>query len=102
MATMLLLDAGDTRLRIALDADRAPRTAAALLASLPAEIDLHCAKIAGNHILWHAPFVVDAEATQVLNDQLILYVWYDNEYGYSCQVMRMLEHVIGVSRPLFP
>jgi glyceraldehyde 3-phosphate dehydrogenase len=46
--------------------------------------------------------VVDAEATQVLNDQLILYVWYDNEYGYSCQVMRMLEHVIGVSRPLFP
>ncbi|MFM8991208.1 MAG: hypothetical protein ACKOUS_16675, partial [Alphaproteobacteria bacterium] len=63
MATTILLDAGDTRLRIALDAGRAPRTAAALLASLPAEIDLHCAKIAGNHILWHAPFVVDAEAT---------------------------------------
>jgi len=63
MATMILLDAGDTRLRIALDSGRAPRTVAALLASLPAEIDLHCAKIAGNHILWHAPFVVDAEAT---------------------------------------
>jgi hypothetical protein len=63
MATTILLDAGDTRLRIALDAGRAPRTKAALLASLPAEIDLHCAKIAGNHILWHAPFVVDAEAT---------------------------------------
>lgn len=63
MATTLLLEAGPTRLRIALDARHAPRTAGALLASLPARIDLHCAKIAGNHILWHAPFVVDAEAT---------------------------------------
>jgi glyceraldehyde 3-phosphate dehydrogenase len=46
--------------------------------------------------------VVDAEATQVLGDQIVLYVWYDNEYGYSCQVMRMLEHVAGVTRPVFP
>jgi len=61
--TRLLLDAGDCQLRIRLDAVHAPRTAAALLAALPARIDLHCAKIAGNHILWHAPFVVDAEAT---------------------------------------
>jgi hypothetical protein len=63
MSTRLLLDAGDCRLRIRLDPAHAPRTAAALLAALPARIDLHCAKIAGNHILWHAPFVVDAEAT---------------------------------------
>lgn len=63
MTTTLLLEAGDTRLRIALDTRRAPRTASSLLASLPSAIDLHCAKIAGNHILWHAPFVVDAEAT---------------------------------------
>jgi glyceraldehyde 3-phosphate dehydrogenase len=46
--------------------------------------------------------VVDAEATQVLGDQAVLYVWYDNEYGYSCQVMRMLEYVCGVTRPTFP
>jgi glyceraldehyde 3-phosphate dehydrogenase len=46
--------------------------------------------------------VVDAEATQVLGDQIVLYVWYDNEYGYSCQVMRVLEHLCGVTRPLFP
>jgi glyceraldehyde 3-phosphate dehydrogenase len=46
--------------------------------------------------------VVDAEATQVLGDQAILYVWYDNEYGYSCQVMRTLEHLCGITRPVFP
>ncbi len=46
--------------------------------------------------------VVDAEATQVLGDQAVLYVWYDNEWGYACQVMRLLEHVIGVTRPAFP
>lgn len=59
----LTLSTADVTLPILLETDRAPRIAAALLASLPARIDLHCAKIAGNHILWHAPFVVDAEAT---------------------------------------
>lgn len=59
----LTLSTPDVTLPILLESDRAPRTATALLASLPARIDLHCAKIAGNHILWHAPFVIDAEAT---------------------------------------
>jgi hypothetical protein len=59
----LTLSTPDVTLPILLESDRAPRTANALLASLPSRIDLHCAKIAGNHILWHAPFVVDAEAT---------------------------------------
>ena len=26
----------------------------------------------------------------------ILYVWYDNEFGYSCQVHRVLEQMAGV------
>jgi hypothetical protein len=59
----LTLSTADVTLPILLETARAPRTAAALLASLPDRIDIHCAKIAGNHILWHAPFVVDAEAT---------------------------------------
>jgi hypothetical protein len=59
----LTLSTPDVTLPILLEGDRAPRTANALLASLGSRIDLHCAKIAGNHILWHAPFVVDAEAT---------------------------------------
>ena len=58
----LALKVDGTELTIALDDRRAPRTAAALLASLPAVVDLHCAKIAGNHLFWHAPFVVPLEA----------------------------------------
>jgi len=25
----------------------------------------------------------------------VLYVWYDNEYGYSCQVIRIIEQLAG-------
>ncbi|MBL8696729.1 MAG: hypothetical protein JNK67_00065 [Alphaproteobacteria bacterium] len=59
----LTLRISSSTITIRLEAAHAPRTRDALLATLPAGIDLHCAKIAGNHILWHAPFVVDAEAT---------------------------------------
>jgi hypothetical protein len=44
--------------------DFAPRTIAKLLAELPASIDIHCAKIAGQHIFWHAPVVADVEKAQ--------------------------------------
>lgn len=46
--------------------------------------------------------VVDAEATICNDDRVILYVWYDNEFGYSCQVVRILEDVAGVNPPAFP
>ena len=52
---------GDNSWRIACDTARAPRTLAALAATLPAELQLHTPKIAGQHIYWHAPFVEDAE-----------------------------------------
>lgn len=51
--------------------------------------------------------VVDGLAT-IVNDgsnggsNLILYVWYDNEYGYSCQVVRAVEEMAGESIPVFP
>lgn len=51
----------DVRLRISCDVTRAPRTLAALAATLPAALQLHTPKIAGQHIYWHAPFVEDAE-----------------------------------------
>ena len=35
--------------------------------------------------------VVDSLSTKVRDNQAILYVWYDNEYGYSCQVVRLME-----------
>lgn len=49
------------RYEIALDHAAAPRTIETLLQHVPARIDLHCAKIAGRHIFWHAPFVAPLE-----------------------------------------
>ncbi len=46
--------------------------------------------------------VVDAEATICTDNRVILYVWYDNEYGYSCQVVRVMEEISGVNPPAFP
>lgn len=44
--------------------------------------------------------IYDSPATQVSNDgkTIVLYVWYDNEYGYTRQVMRLAKHVSNVRR----
>ncbi|MCG2623917.1 glyceraldehyde-3-phosphate dehydrogenase [Arthrobacter sp. I2-34] len=46
--------------------------------------------------------IVDGFATVATDKNLVLYVWYDNEFGYSCQVVRVLEEMAGVKRPSFP
>ncbi|MEU1185224.1 glyceraldehyde-3-phosphate dehydrogenase [Streptomyces sp. NPDC005820] len=46
--------------------------------------------------------IVDAGATKVDGDNAILYLWYDNEFGYSCQVVRVVQHVSGVEYPTYP
>ncbi|UNZ19674.1 glyceraldehyde-3-phosphate dehydrogenase [Streptomyces sp. 891-h] len=46
--------------------------------------------------------IVDAGATKVDGDNAILYLWYDNEFGYSCQVVRVLQYVSGAEYPTFP
>ncbi len=46
--------------------------------------------------------VVDAEATICNDNRVVLYVWYDNEFGYSCQVVRILEDMAHVNPPAFP
>ncbi|NDK30426.1 glyceraldehyde-3-phosphate dehydrogenase [Nesterenkonia haasae] len=46
--------------------------------------------------------VVDGLATIVNGKQAILYVWYDNEYGYSAQVVRVLEHIAQSEPPKYP
>ena len=33
---------------------------------------------------------------------VVLYLWYDNEYGYSCQVYRVLEEMAGIKYPTYP
>jgi glyceraldehyde 3-phosphate dehydrogenase len=46
--------------------------------------------------------IVDANATLVNGQNAIVYLWYDNEFGYSCQVVRVVQHISGVEYPLFP
>ena len=46
--------------------------------------------------------VFDSQATIVNGSSAILYCWYDNEFGYSCQVHRILEQMAGVSYAIYP
>jgi glyceraldehyde 3-phosphate dehydrogenase len=32
----------------------------------------------------------------------VLYVWYDNEFGYSCQVVRLAQQMAGIQFASFP
>ena len=40
--------------------------------------------------------IVDAKATIANGNHAVVYVWYDNEFGYSCQVIRILQHMSNV------
>lgn len=46
------------------------------------------------------PSIYDSNATLVSNDgkNVVLYVWYDNEYGYSHQVIRLAKYIAKVRR----
>lgn len=46
--------------------------------------------------------IFDSKATIVDDDSCVLYCWYDNEFGYSCQVMRCLEQMSGVAYKTYP
>ena len=47
-----------------------------------------------------APSIFDSNATIVTKDgkNIVIYVWYDNEYGYSHQVIRLAKHIAKVRR----
>ena len=47
--------------------------------------------------------VLDAPSTIVSSDgkNVIIYAWYDNEYGYTCQVVRVAKHAAKVRRPAY-
>jgi glyceraldehyde 3-phosphate dehydrogenase len=47
-----------------------------------------------------APAIFDSNATIVTKDgkNIVIYVWYDNEYGYSHQVIRLAKHIAKVRR----
>jgi glyceraldehyde 3-phosphate dehydrogenase len=46
--------------------------------------------------------ILDAKATIADGKQAVLYVWYDNEFGYSCQVVRILQYMSRVCHRYLP
>ncbi|KGE03369.1 glyceraldehyde-3-phosphate dehydrogenase [Pseudohaliea rubra] len=46
--------------------------------------------------------VYDAQATIVNGSHVVIYLWYDNEFGYSCQVHRILEQMAGIHYRVYP
>jgi glyceraldehyde 3-phosphate dehydrogenase len=46
--------------------------------------------------------VIDAEATIADGNRIVLYVWYDNEFGYTCQVVRVGQKMAGIKYPIVP
>ena len=46
--------------------------------------------------------VYDSQATIVEGNSCVLYCWYDIEFGYSCQVHRVLEQLAGIDYSVYP
>ena len=45
---------------------------------------------------------VDSTATIVNGKHVVLYLWYDNEFGYCCQVARMVYKMAGINYQRYP
>jgi len=47
--------------------------------------------------------VFDSPSTKISadGDNIVLYVWYDNEYGYTQQVIRLAKYVMGAQRKVY-
>ncbi len=46
--------------------------------------------------------IVDSNATIVDGNHCVLYLWYDNEFGYCCQLARMAFKMAGVAYQVYP
>lgn len=46
--------------------------------------------------------IIDGLATIVDGNRAVVYVWYDNEYGYSRQVNRIAEYLCGLRLKTYP
>lgn len=56
--------------------------------------------VSSNAVGMTTALIVDAPSTLVSSDgkSVVLYLWYDNEYGYTCQVVRLAKHAAKVRR----
>jgi glyceraldehyde 3-phosphate dehydrogenase len=76
----------------------------ALLSPLSAQIDYtNSTEVVSSDFVGsrHAG-VIDGVATIAEDKRCILYIWYDNEFGYSCQVVHCMEQMMGVRFKTFP
>ena len=53
---------------------------------------------------YSSPFatIIDSQATIAEGSQVTLYCWYDNEFGYSKQVLNLTKKVAKIQLPRFP
>lgn len=67
-------------------------------------IDFTTAKdaVSSDFIGSRSAVIVDGNAAIVNGDNAILYLWYDNEFGYSTQVIRVVQSVSGSEVPALP
>ncbi|MFC4699651.1 glyceraldehyde-3-phosphate dehydrogenase [Glaciecola siphonariae] len=72
---------------------------ASLFSELQHQIDYTASKeiVSSDLVGTRAAAVVDSQATIVAGNRATLYVWYDNEFGYSCQVLRVVRDMAGVN-----
>ena len=77
---------------------------AALFSELQNQIDFTSSTeiVSSDLVGARAASIVDSAATIVSGDRATLYVWYDNEFGYSCQVMRVAQDMAGIFAPCLP
>lgn len=59
--------------------------------------------VSSNVIGMTATSVVDTPSTIMSKDgkTATVYLWYDNEYGYTCQVIRLAKHIAKVKRYVY-
>ena len=46
--------------------------------------------------------IIDSAATLVNGDKCVLYVWYDNEYGYTAQLLGLAKEMVGLTYQRYP
>ena len=46
--------------------------------------------------------IIDSAATICNKDHAILYVWYDNEFGYTVQLLGLAKEMVGLTYKRYP
>jgi glyceraldehyde 3-phosphate dehydrogenase len=59
--------------------------------------------VSSNAVGMNSTSVIDAPSTIVSEDgkNITVYAWYDNEFGYTCQLVRLAKYIAGVRRKCY-